>query len=221
MKLGLAPILVCLFLDGLAFFQGHDTRISLAMHDGVDFHLEVTRYARSDRGDEGSMRDRGREERFATIFADYRGAMERLAGAYERDFDRQRDLVQEIWFALWRALPTFKGHSSERTFIYRVAHNRASTHVAKRPTEQLDMDVALEQPDISPDPEQLVTLRWQHTELQARIAALPLTLRQVVTLALEGLTNGDIGQVLGISEGNVAVRLTRAKKRLVMGGSGT
>jgi len=55
----------------------------------------------------------------------------------------------------------------------------------------------------------------EHDELQAeliaRIASLPLTLRQVVTLALEGLSNADTSQVLGITEGNVAVRLTRER----------
>jgi RNA polymerase sigma factor (sigma-70 family) len=133
--------------------------------------------------------------------------------------EHENDLLQEITFAIWRALPSFRGESSERTFIYRIAHNRALTHIAKRHPEQLELSMALELPDISPDPEQIAVLRWQQTELRARVAALPLTLRQVLTLALEGLSNDDIGQVLGITEGNVAVRITRAKKQLKVGGA--
>ena len=159
-----------------------------------------------------------RQDEFEAILLEYEGPLRRLANAYEKDAFLQKDLLQEIRLAIWRALPSFRGESSQRTFIYRIAHNRALTHIAKRHPEQLDLVMALELPDVSPDPESLAVQRWQCTELQIRIAALPLTLRQVVTLALEGLSNFHISQVLGISEGNVAVRLSRAKKQLKSGG---
>jgi hypothetical protein len=73
--------------------------------------------------------------------------------------EHENDLLQEITFAIWRALPSFRGESSERTFIYRIAHNRALTHIAKRHPEQLELSMALELPDISPDPEQIAVLR--------------------------------------------------------------
>ena len=130
--------------------------------------------------------------RLEQVLAEYDGALRRLVAAYERDADLQRDLLQEIRFAVWRALPSFRGQSSERTFIYRVAHNRATTHAARRHPEQLDLTQALEVPDTAPNPEQIATRRWQQAELVARVASLPLTLRQVATLALEGLSNGEI-----------------------------
>jgi RNA polymerase sigma-70 factor (ECF subfamily) len=164
------------------------------------------------------MKDSADEDHFEAILVEYEAPLRRLASAYEKDAFLQNDLIQEIRLALWRALPSFRGQSSERTFIYRIAHNRALTHIAKRRPEQLDMEMALDLPDISPNPEEIIVLRRQREELHARIASLPLTLRQVVTLALEGLSNFDISQVLGISEGNVAVRLTRAKKQLKSGG---
>jgi RNA polymerase sigma-70 factor (ECF subfamily) len=155
---------------------------------------------------------------FESILVQYDAALHRLARAYEKDAFLQKDLVQEIRLAIWRALPSFRGHSSERTFIYRIAHNRALTHVAKRHPEQLDMEFALDVPDVSPGPEDAAVQKWERAELHARIASLPLTLRQVVTLALEGFSNLDISVVLGISEGNVAVRLTRARRQLRSGG---
>jgi RNA polymerase sigma-70 factor (ECF subfamily) len=164
-----------------------------------------------------SDRARNREARLDAILAEYEGPLRRLASAYEKDAELQNDLIQEIRLALWRALPAFRGQSSERTFIYRVAHNRALTHVARRHPEQLELASALEVPDVAPNPEQIAARRWQQAELQARVAALPLTLRQVVTLVLEGLSNAEIGQVLGITEGNAAVRLTRAKKHMRIG----
>jgi RNA polymerase sigma factor (sigma-70 family) len=158
------------------------------------------------------------EDHFEKILIEYDAALRRLASAYEKDTFLQNDLIQDIRLALWRALPSFRGQSSERTFIYRIAHNRALTHVAKRRPLQLHTEMALDLPDPLPGPEDMAVMHGQRAELRARIALLPLTLRQVVILALEGLSNIDISQVLGISEGNVAVRLTRAKKQLKTGG---
>ena len=205
-------------LGGHKSSRGYGCSVSLAV-SSRDFYIEAVWDAACKDRSEGTMKDRAHEVHFEAVMVEYDGALWRLACAYEKDAFLRNDLVQEIRLALWRALPSFRGQSSERTFIYRIAHNRALTHVAKRHPEQLDMEMALELPDTSPDPEDIVLQRWQRSELHARIASLPLTLRQVVTLALEGLSNMDISQVLGISEGNVAVRLTRAKKQLISGGA--
>lgn len=197
--------------------DGHSVTLALHVCDGSS--TEAIWHESSEDWGKTNMKDRSQEERFEAILVEYEAPLRRLASAYEKNADSRNDLMQEIRLALWRALPSFRGQSSERTFIYRIAHNRALTHIAKRHPEQLDMDIALELRDVSPDPEQIVVLRWQWAELQSRIASLPLTLRQVVTLALEGLSNTDISQVLGITEGNVAVRLTRAKKQLKSGGA--
>ena len=61
------------------------------------------------------------------------GAMiERLARGYEADPELRRDLVQEIHAALWRSYGYFEGQCSERTWVYRIAHNVAVTHVMTR-----------------------------------------------------------------------------------------
>ena len=50
--------------------------------------------------------------------------------------------------------------------------------------------------------------------MQAAVRELPLGLRQVVVLTLEGLSNAEVADVVGISENNVAVRMTRARAEL-------
>lgn len=98
--------------------------------------------------------------------------------------------------------------------MYRVAHNRALTHVARRHAEEAELEEGEEMADARPGPEEEVTRGMERAELRERVAALPLGLRQVTMLVLEGLTHGEIGAVLGISAGNVAVRLARAKRQL-------
>src|SRR6187397_2919797 len=62
---------------------------------------------------------------------EFGGALERLARAYERDSEMRRDLLQEIHVALWRSLARFDGRCSMRTWVYRVAHNIATSRVIR------------------------------------------------------------------------------------------
>ncbi len=61
---------------------------------------------------------------FESVVDTYGPALRRLASAWERDAAAREDLLQEILLALWRALPRFRGECSEKTFVFRVAHNR-------------------------------------------------------------------------------------------------
>jgi RNA polymerase sigma-70 factor (ECF subfamily) len=154
------------------------------------------------------------EQCFRRVLEQYGSSFRRLAAAYERDHDLQQDLFQDIALAVWKALPSFRNQSSERTFLYRVAHNRAVTHSIRSRFPYGDLEPALSMRDPSPGPELAATQSAQRRELWKRIWALPIGLRQVVVLALEGLENQEIADVLGLSVGNVAVRLHRAKQQL-------
>src|ERR1039457_3008747 len=61
----------------------------------------------------------------------YGAALSRLARAWEADADGRQDLEQEVHLALWRSFATFDGRCSLRTWIYRVAHNAATSHVMR------------------------------------------------------------------------------------------
>jgi RNA polymerase sigma-70 factor (ECF subfamily) len=156
-----------------------------------------------------------RETQYLRLVQDHERAIQRLAMTYEREPGRRQDLVQEIWLALWRALPSFRGDCSQRTFVFRIAHNRGVTHVQhwlRRKTEELDVDAPVV--DERVDPEGDAIQRQRRERLRASVTRLPLGLRQVVVLALEGLSHREVGDVLGLTENNVAVRLTRARAAL-------
>jgi len=158
-----------------------------------------------------------REDRFDRIMREYGPALSRLAFGYERVASARDELTQEIALALWQALPHFRGDCSERTFVYRIAHNRGLTHVCKRqPAHQsLDELPQLFEPiDPRPHPEQQAAISHQRDRLRSAIQSLPLAYRQVVMLMLEELSHAEIAGVLGITENNVGVRLNRARKAL-------
>jgi RNA polymerase sigma-70 factor (ECF subfamily) len=142
-------------------------------------------------------------------------AIRRLCDSYERDPARRQDLVQDIWLAVWQALPRFRDDCSERTFVFRIAHNRAVSHIQhwqRRRMEPLDDDAPIAA--TSPDPEHSLSQQQRRDRLQAAVQALPLGMQQVVVLTLEGLSNAEVAEVIGISENNVAVRMTRARAEL-------
>jgi RNA polymerase sigma-70 factor (ECF subfamily) len=70
-----------------------------------------------------------REDLYEEAVRTYGPALGRLARAYEADAEARRDLLQEIHLGLWRSLESFDARCSLRTWMYRVAHNVASTHV--------------------------------------------------------------------------------------------
>src|SRR5580658_10466500 len=69
------------------------------------------------------------DELYSRSVAEFAPAMERLASAYEADTSLRQDLLQEIHAALWRSFHTFDNRCALKTWIYRVAHNTAASHV--------------------------------------------------------------------------------------------
>ncbi len=157
------------------------------------------------------------EPSFNRILSEYGPALSRLTYGYERVPEIREELTQEIALAIWQALPHFRGECSERTFVYRIAHNRALTHAYRRhPAHQTldDLPEQLEPIDPQPHPEERVTIANRRDQLRAAIQRLQLVHRQVIMLMLEDFSQAEIAEVLGITVGNVAVRMNRARKAL-------
>ncbi|HXB68669.1 MAG TPA: sigma-70 family RNA polymerase sigma factor [Candidatus Acidoferrales bacterium] len=115
---------------------------------------------------------------------------------------------------MWQALPRFRGECSERTFLFRIAHNRSIAHLVRNRGRRVERAGEMEVQDPAPNPETDLAASQRAAQLGAAIRRLPVVYRQVITLTLEGLGYGEIGEVLGISESNVGARLTRARQML-------
>ena len=161
------------------------------------------------------------EQRFAALMNAEGAALTRLAASYARGSDDRDDLFQDIAVAIWQALPRFRGECSERTFLFRIAHNRGIAHIARRRPPALESGEDLELRDDRPDPEQSLSAEQQRQRLLNAVLKLPVGYRQVVTLALEGMSYQEIGDILGIAESNAGARLTRARQMLRRSLTGT
>jgi RNA polymerase sigma-70 factor (ECF subfamily) len=156
----------------------------------------------------------GDHRRHEALIAESAPALWRLTAGYVTSPAERDDLFQEICLALWTALPRFRGDCSERTFVYRIAHNRAMTFTARARASPADLWEARHVEDARPRPDEELAATQSRERLLAAIRSLGVGLRQAITLHLEGLTHAEIAAVLGISENLVAVRLHRAGAEL-------
>lgn len=155
-----------------------------------------------------------RDAEWTRVMAEYGPALSRLARTYTHTAADADDLLQEVAFALWKALPGYRRECSERTFVYRVAHNRASTWRRSQGRHKNNGAIDEQVPDPAPWADADVIGRYRAERLRRAVRQLPASLEQVVVLRLEGLRDAEIAEVTGLSDANVAVRLTRARAAL-------
>jgi RNA polymerase sigma-70 factor (ECF subfamily) len=154
------------------------------------------------------------DERFGRLLRANHAPLSRLAASYAANRSDRDDLLQEIAIALWRALPSFRGECSERTFLFRIAHNRCITHLSRRrDTVSLD-DAKIDPEDPQASSEAIIAEEQQRRRFVHAIRGLPVIHREVLVLFLEGMDYGEIAAVVGVSASNVGVRLNRARQKL-------
>jgi RNA polymerase sigma-70 factor (ECF subfamily) len=179
--------------------------------------LRVVPERHSARKTAATAASRSKQDALYAEAADHFGAaLERLARAYEADPDKRRDLLQEIHVAVWRSFARFDERCSMRTWVYRVAHNTATSQITRKRAAQPTL-VGLDEVGMAaPGDDHELVLDRQRTlhRLMTLIHQLKPLDRQIVTLYLEDLDAVAISEVTGLSPGNVATKLHRIKKLL-------
>ena len=156
----------------------------------------------------------GQDDLYRQASAAHGDALERLARAYEADAEKRRDLLQEIHLALWRSFENFQERCSLRTWIYRVAHNTAASHVIRQRRIRLGELMSLEEIEAMPDQsdhERAADQRMGLERLLELVHRLKPLDRQIMLLYLEDMDAASIGEITGISAGNVRIQIHRIK----------
>lgn len=159
----------------------------------------------------------GRQADFLRMIAKYRPALWRLVNSYEANPSRREDLFQEIALGLWQALPRFRGDSSERTWLYRIAHNIAISALESRrkhELRELPMTDSGEPPSAAEHPDQALLAEEKRQAMLAATRELAPIDKQLIVLHLEGLSYQEIEQISGLSGSAIASRLSRIRDRL-------
>jgi RNA polymerase sigma-70 factor (ECF subfamily) len=137
----------------------------------------------------------------------------RIASVYERHPDRVDDLAQDVWIAVWQALPRLNDPTTLKSYIARITQNICVTHVRRaivRHAQPLSDTLR----DPAPAPDEATAHAMRLARLVEAVRSLPENLKAVASLYLEDMPVKDIAIALGISESNASVRLHRAKSAI-------
>lgn len=151
---------------------------------------------------------------FELLIDQHKGMIYKLAGAYCKDKDERKDLVQEIIIQLWRSYPSFNNSVKITTWMYRVAFNVSISYYRKdtRRREKwstLSDNLIELTPEAEPnDSEEKLNL------LRIFIAELKELDKALMLLYLEEKSYKEISEILGISESNVSTKVNRIKQKL-------
>lgn len=159
---------------------------------------------------------RGDHRAFAQIVDHYDHRLRALAYRLLGDRDRMDDVLQEAYVKAFRSLPRFKGDAALGTWLYRIVYNASIDDLRSRKVT-VSLDERLDAADTGPGPAETVTARG---DLAAALNALPPDQRAAVLLVdADGLDYAEAATVLGVAEGTVASRLSRARAtlRIVLG----
>jgi RNA polymerase sigma-70 factor (ECF subfamily) len=155
------------------------------------------------------------ETRFLALLEAHRTIVLHVASAYARNVTDREDLAQEIVAGAWRSFARYDPARAFSTWLYRVALNtaiswvrRSSRHVRRRAADESALAaVAVHDPDA-------LAIDDDVGDLRAAVAALDELPRALVILHLEGNSYAAIAEILGITETNVATKLSRLKTHL-------
>ncbi|MDQ1167898.1 RNA polymerase sigma factor (sigma-70 family) [Flavobacterium sp. SORGH_AS 622] len=126
--------------------------------------------------------------------------------------DDQQDLFQEIVCQLWKSYDSFRNESQFSTWMYRVAVNTAIVFLKKekRKIDKYEID----SDNIKEDENDSHIKESQLDHFYKAVQKLDKIDKAIIFYQLEGFSHKEIGQNLGISEGNARVKLNRAKEKL-------
>lgn len=150
------------------------------------------------------------EQEFTKLVQEHKETIYTVCYMFSKDSEEVADLFQEILINIWNGYDKFRGESSLRTWIWRVSFNTCISYEKKKSRRLKSIPLTM---DINLFDEHQEDIR-QIKMLQKRIRQLGPFDRAIVLLWLEDLSYAEIGEIVGISEKNVSVRLVRIREQL-------
>lgn len=151
------------------------------------------------------MTDTERSQRTTELMTRYGTDIKRFCLLQLRDASQAEDAAQDVFIKAWRALSTFRGDSSEKTWLLHIAANTCRDYQRTGWFRFMDRRVTPE------DMERGTAIEFPDDSVSKAITELPALLRQAVTLRyFEELPIREMTQVLGVSEATAKRRIRKA-----------
>ncbi len=150
------------------------------------------------------------EINFKDIYEKHAPQIYRICLGYVNDHEQAKDLMQETFISIWKGLPGFRKDAKLSTWVFRIATNNCLRYV-ERSKRIITTELPLEIPEITaPKTDDQVNFLYKC------INELEETDRLIISLQLEDLSQIEIAAIVGLSVGNVRVKVHRIKEKLTL-----
>ena len=162
----------------------------------------------------------GDQGAYTELMRRHREAVYRLARFHADDAAEALDLTQEAFIAAFSALRRFDTDRPVRAWVLRIALNKCRDWSRRRKVRRLftftrPLDEAAMVADPGPDPETVLQSATTVAHIHRKIQDLPAELREPLILcAIEGMSQDDAAELLGISRKAIETRIYRARQKL-------
>lgn len=164
------------------------------------------------------------EDACAELVSEHQRMVYQLSLNLLNDHNEALDLSQEVFLRVFRTIQTFRGHSSLRTWIYRIvinqARNRQRWWRRRHRSQQVSLDQHIQDhgdlaETVDSGPDRLVGQKQLADQIRVALDRLPFDQKTAIVLReIDGLSYDEIGFSLGIAVGTVKSRLARAREGL-------
>ena len=151
------------------------------------------------------------EQEFLDQINENIGIAHKVCNIYFDQKDERSDVIQEMFYQLWKAYPKFRKDSKFSTWMYRVCFNTAITYFKKNKKEMEITEDYYQNNDSSDSNDNYEEKR---DSLYKQIENLSPINKSITLLYLDGLKYEEISDITGLSVANVSVRLVRIKTDL-------
>lgn len=148
---------------------------------------------------------------FLSLINQHQNIIHKVCSIYMHDTADKEDLFQEITLQAWNAYKSFRGDAKFSTWLYRVALNTAISFYRKEKRKPV-FESTYDFPEQAA--EEKSEIEEQMQAMYYAIGALSKIDKALVMLYLEDYSYDEIGNMLGITANNVAVKMNRIKTKL-------
>ncbi len=181
---------------------------------------EDTPPAYADDGEAAAAAMRGQQAAYSWLMDRHRTAVFRFARGQVGDEDEALDITQECFVAAFAALRRYDPSRSFRTWLLAIAVNKCRDWARRRAVRRFftfaaPLNEAMPVADTAPDPESAAASNEGVRRIREALAALPANLREPLVLCtIEGMSQAEAAEVLGINRKAVETRIYRARAKL-------
>lgn len=154
------------------------------------------------------------KDKFISVIKENQKLIYKICYSYCSNQDNRKDLQQEILLQLWSSFPKFDGRVKVSTWMYRIALNTAISFYrndCKHSNKRASIDesiISISDLEVDTEKDENIKLLFLFIEQLNELD------KALILLYLDDNKYNEIADILGISETNVATKISRIKKKL-------